>query len=156
MLKVFHSSICQTCRAGMPRVSNPKFFQNASAKLKTVYCFADVYPNSFAHETNMSTLVPYYSYSTLLFKSLGAVRFIFLKEIYTFIQQGCVQLIKSGSKDNYSTWYKSKMNAVLLKLFKVIHQMISGGSCDTEDWCNGCRKLCCAFTARKQLGYFIL
>jgi len=85
----------------MPRVSNPKFFQNASAKLKTVYCFADVYPNSFAHEANMSTLVPYYSYSTLLFKSLGAVRFLFLKEIYTFIQQGCVQLIKSGSKDNY-------------------------------------------------------
>ncbi len=39
-------------------------------------------------------------YVILVFKRLGVVCFLF-KEMYTFIQQECMQLIKSDSKDFY-------------------------------------------------------
>ncbi len=58
----------------------------------------------------------------VIHKSLGSVRFFFPKEMYTFIQQGCIKLFKSDSKDIYVRKDLNLKNAVfnkkkLLKLF---------------------------------------
>ncbi len=54
----------------------------------------------------------------VIHKSLGLVRLWFLffpKEMDTFIQQECIQLFESDSKDIYATKDLNKKNAVLLK-----------------------------------------
>lgn len=42
-----------------------------------------------------------YTVFQLVFKSLGSVRILFCKEINTFIEQGSLKLIESGSKIIY-------------------------------------------------------
>ncbi len=57
-----------------------------------------------------------------------------------FVQQECIKLIKSGSKDFYKI-YSSKNHEKNVSWAAKQHiRMISKGSCDTEDWGNGCWK----------------
>ncbi len=81
---------------------------------------------------------------TLRFKSLGSVRYIYIflvVEINTFIQQGCIKLIKSDSKDMYNEdlWEHNSSKLIMRNVSWAANQhirMISERSCDTEDWSN--------------------
>ncbi len=68
----------------------------------------------------------------MLFKSLGSVHFIsfFLKKLNTFIQEGCVKLIKNNMKqhNSFNTHNKS---AYYYDFWR---------SCDTKDWSNDAEK----------------
>ncbi len=103
------------------------------------------------HSCNLPFVCSHYEL-VLRFKSLGSVRFFFSRvEINTCIQQGCIKLIKSDSKDMYNEdLFKNKFPQKhkgaqrFTKLFirnvswaaNQHIRMISEGSCDTEDWSN--------------------
>jgi len=57
---------------------------------------------------------------TLLFKSVGSVRFFFFKEMNTCIEQGCIKFSKSESIDIVLTFKNHERNVSWFQLFSTL------------------------------------